>query len=147
MPGKGFTLIELLVVTSIIAIISSIGLSTYRGVVVNARDSSRKQDLTQLGTALELYFQKNGRYIQGSGSCSQDTPTFYTQIASYLTGEVPKDPSTGVNYCYISVNNGQAFRLFAKLENPNDSDRLTGCISSVYDYTIVSPNLSAACPP
>lgn len=59
---RGFSLIELLVVISIIAILSSIGLVVYGQAQKIARDSRRKQDLKNIQFALEVFFQKNGRY-------------------------------------------------------------------------------------
>lgn len=39
-----------------------------------------------------------------------------------MNGDVPKDPKSGEAYCYIS-DNGQSYRLFAKLENyPGQND-------------------------
>lgn len=55
---RGFTLVELLVVTSIIAVLSTIGITTYQEIQSKARDSVRKQDLNTLAIALELYYQK-----------------------------------------------------------------------------------------
>jgi prepilin-type N-terminal cleavage/methylation domain-containing protein len=55
----GFTLVELMVVISIIAILGSVGASTYVGVTSRARDARRKQDLQQLKTALSLYYLDN----------------------------------------------------------------------------------------
>lgn len=120
---KGFTLIELLVAISIIAALSIIGLTTYQGITTKARDSIRKNDLSTLATALEIYFQKNGKYI-GSGDGTQDkcadTDTFYNTIASYINGPVPKDPK-GAKYCYQSLDRGLNYKLYAKLENCKDA--------------------------
>lgn len=66
---KGFTLIELLVAISIIAVLSTIGLSTFSGVQKSARNSVRKNDLTTLATALEIYYQTTGKYLGNPGSC------------------------------------------------------------------------------
>lgn len=148
---NGFTLIELLVVISILAVLSAAGLAVYQNVQLKVRDSIRKSDLNKLALSLEAYFQKNGKYMDGTpgveGNCSSlDTSSFYTNIASYMyDNTVPKDPKTLANYCYVAVgNNAQDFRLFAILENSADAN-LTGCIS--YNYSVVSDNLTVACPP
>lgn len=147
MKKNGFTLVELLVAISIIAILSTVGATIYLGIQSKARDSIRKSDLTKLATALELYFQKNSAYVlpqTGDESCTRDTNTFYTDpaIASYMSDNtVPKDPQTQTNYCYISINNGQAFRLFAKLENCTGSGGNL-CTDTTYNYSVVSDNIT-----
>ncbi|MBI2039528.1 prepilin-type N-terminal cleavage/methylation domain-containing protein [Candidatus Microgenomates bacterium] len=138
----GFTLIELLVVTSIIAVILSIGISTYRGAVAKSRDHIRKQDLTNLATALEVYYQKNHQYIPGDGYCSSDTGTFYSDIAPFISSDVPKDPQTQDPYCYVSINNGASYRLFTKLENCADPD-IINC-ADPYNFSVVSDDLTIA---
>ncbi len=60
---KGFTLIELLVVISIIALLSSVVLSSLNKAQTKARDSARIQEIKQLKTALSLYADDhNGIY-------------------------------------------------------------------------------------
>ena len=63
MNKKGFTLIELLVVISIIALLSSIVLSSLNDARAKARDSVRRSDLRQIKTALELYKSDKGDFI------------------------------------------------------------------------------------
>ncbi len=121
---KGFTLIELLVVISIITVLSTIGLTVFQGVQKNARDSVRKNDLNQLSTALELYYQKNNRYLSGVTQCQTDpnASTFYESIRDYMSNQiVPVDPSTKLAYCYIS-SDGSTFTVCAELENSSDAD-------------------------
>lgn len=144
---SGFTLIELLVVISIIAVLSTIGLTTYSDVQSSARDSVRKQDLNTLATALELYYQKNSQYIPPASSaaenCSRDTDKFYIDITTFINGAsgAPKDPR-GDKYCYISINNGKSYRLFAKLENCQGSGG--NLCDYTYNYSVVSEDLTIA---
>jgi len=60
--SRGFTLIELLVVIAIIGILSSVVLASLNGARAKARDSKRKQDMVQIRTALELYYNDNNKY-------------------------------------------------------------------------------------
>lgn len=72
---RGFTLIELLVSVTIIAIITAIGLVIYTEAQKGVRDSTRKQDLRSIQTALEVYFQKNSRFpCTDSGVFAEGTP-------------------------------------------------------------------------
>ena len=73
--NKGFTLIELLVVISIIGLLSSVvfaGLNTAR---VKSRDAKRLQDLKQIRTALEIFYDQQGRYPAPSGGTCYDLCT------------------------------------------------------------------------
>jgi prepilin-type N-terminal cleavage/methylation domain-containing protein len=58
MKTKGFTLIELLVVISIIALLSSVVLSSLNSARVKARDAQRKTSLGQIRNALILYYDQ-----------------------------------------------------------------------------------------
>lgn len=146
LQSRGFTLVELLVVISIVAIISAISVVSYQEIRQKTRDSIRKGDLQKISLALEGYFQKNSRYVPGSGNCSG---SFYTDpdiTSKFVGGNVPKDPSNGNYYCYVSTNTGASFRIFATLENPTDPDVIS-CPNSSYNYTKVSDDLTASCPP
>lgn len=153
--GTGFTLIELLVTISIISVLSVVGLVVYQGVTTKARDSIRKNDLNKLATALEIYYQKNNRYvaivnpdnsITDITSCQTDPSTdasspntFYKTIKNNMgDGTVPADPSRNEAYCYLSSNNGQYFTLCAKLENPETNNPApAACTTAGYNYVLV----------
>ena len=64
---NGFTLIELLVVVAIISLLSSIALIALQQARQKSRDVKRLGDITQMNTALELYFNVNKGYPQGVG--------------------------------------------------------------------------------
>lgn len=114
-PRRGFTLIELLVVIAIIGLISSIVLASVNSARAKSRDARRMSDLTQIRTALELYYDANGTYPP-SGSCGYDCNGYSTsyntsdwdalasQLRPYLP-QLPKDPRNGTcppwgNNCY-----------------------------------------------
>lgn len=141
----GFTLIELLVVISIIGLLATIliaNLSSMRG---RARDAVRKSDLSQLVSALRLYYNDKTGYPcsscsgshricacgSGFGACNWGTdpltsggtsPNIYISL-------LPTDPqSTTTQYRYDADSTCPAlatrFILSAFLENVSDSDIL-----------------------
>ncbi len=61
-PQYGFTLIELMIAITIISILSGVVIAANTGIQQRARDSQRKNDLTQIQTALELYRQDHTSY-------------------------------------------------------------------------------------
>lgn len=99
---------------------------------------------------MALYFQTNGKYVVNSDgsdliSCQNATTgIFYNSIRNNMSeGNVPTDPVSKQAYCYISSNNGQSFRLFAKLENCNGSEGSL-CGTGEWNHSVYSDNLTAA---
>jgi prepilin-type N-terminal cleavage/methylation domain-containing protein len=136
---KGFTLIELLVVIAIIGILSSVVLASLNTAKSKARDAVRKSDLSQIQTALELYYNTYGGYP--SSAC----PNINYEIPASLALEpkmkqflsVPSDPVApgtcyNTQYLYISDqynncgagNNALAttYVLYATLEDQSTSN-------------------------
>lgn len=78
---KGFTLIELMVAITILAIIAGIGLTTYASAQIYARDAKRKEDLSSIQIALDLYYQTNGHYpTYPEINCASDLSNRYCTI-------------------------------------------------------------------
>lgn len=105
---NGFTLIELLVVIAIIGLLSSVVLASLNTARIKSRDSFRLSEIKQLQTALELYYDKNGRYPDPSSdagiySCggwdSTVDGTFIPGLASEGFITVVHDPSLDTLAC------------------------------------------------
>lgn len=113
----GFTMIELLVVATIIIVLSTIGLVSYRNAGINARDAKRQADLQMVRQALVLYRTENGSYpVTEPGSVSGNLATI-DGLADFLGTEIvqdPKDPEPPHIYNYSS--DGRTFILTAFLE-------------------------------
>lgn len=107
---KGFTLIELLVVISIIGLLSTLAMVSLNNARVKARDAKRLNDIKQINTALEVFFDSKNRYpvITGDSCCDGwdqgpcGTNAFIGELTTNnIMAKVPQDPgnTTGTG-CY-----------------------------------------------
>lgn len=119
---KSFTLIELLVVLAIIGILAAMIIASLSGARARARDATRKSDLRQVKTALEMYFNDIEKYPTGVGVGTDWTTLTATLSASptvYMS-TVPKDPQDpDKTYSYVPVDlptPGTAYYMCATLE-------------------------------
>ncbi len=112
MKNRGFTLIELLVVIAVIGILASVVLASLNSARGKARDARRLSDMKQLQTALELYYDKYGRYPQGDneGCYGVDSPgdDFIRELTTegFMPSDI-RDPQTNTNcgnYFYYRYN-------------------------------------------
>ncbi len=108
--NKAFTLIELLVVIAIIGLLSSVVFASLNSARGKARDVKRMQDLRQISTALQLYYDTYGAYPPshsdyGSGDSSS---TFMSELVSAgFLSSAPKDPQSPSSlYYYYNYGGG-----------------------------------------
>lgn len=130
---KAFTLLELLVVIAILGLLVGLGLRVFGSVQQKSRDNKRKQDLQSITKALELYYNDFKHYplaaggvIMGCGEngveeCVWGDVWQDTERQTLYMSKLPQDPGGG-QYFYLSDSEGSTYRLFAYLENAEDSD-------------------------
>jgi len=86
---KAFTLVEMLIVVIIIGILMAALLPRLKGAQERARDTARKANLSQISTALEMYFNDNGSYPDAV--CTQ-WPIFKKALVPTYMNDIPRDP-------------------------------------------------------
>lgn len=108
----GFTLLELLVVISVIAILITLGITSYSTAQMKARDAKRKGDLRDIQQALEQYYSV----------CNNIYPSVQANFTSIncsspaisIMPVVPKDPRTTPYNCQPCTEGG--FHLCTTME-------------------------------
>jgi prepilin-type N-terminal cleavage/methylation domain-containing protein len=122
---KGFTLIELLVVISIIGILATIVAANLNSARARARDLKRKQELRELQSSLQLYYNTyqafptaaSGRYIPHCDSANCDPGELFAVNGITYMKSMPE-------YQYANSGDG-GYYLKIELENPSDPDLAT----------------------
>lgn len=158
---KAFTLVELLVVMSIIGVLASLAVGSFRTAQLRGRDTQRKSDLKQISNALELFYADHGRYpdaVSGRISgCSYDPALGTGTACTWGEGEftdgktvyfkvLPKDPLDAYSYTYQTVSGSlnQKYQLFARLENTEDKDCLDDNCAQNPNFAVTSANTNAS---
>lgn len=104
-------MIELLVVTTIIIILTSIGLVSYTAANRSARNGKRKADIEMVRQALVLYRTDNSTY-----PATNTFANMLTTIADYTSSTTVTDPKNDAIYYYSYSSDGATFTLAARLE-------------------------------
>jgi len=136
MNNQGFSFIEVLVVSTIIAVLTAVGVSNFRIANQKSRDGKRQGDLEQIRAALELYRTDQNDYPTtgewpGTGGALSASGTTYMSV-------IPSDPKTDYDYYYSS--DGLTYTLCVSLE----LGELTACGSGdcgagTCNYEITNP--------
>lgn len=163
-----FTLVELLVVIAVLATVIGLALPNFLGARSRARDARRKGELTQLRTAMQLYFNDYKQYpsnsvmggINGCGTAGTDACPVNGCSAEFIAGGSSACDTTGgtiymlqlpgdamSSLFYYQVNSGSDFCAKMALENASDADAassqarcaaLCGGNASGSDYAVCS---------
>ena len=111
---KGFTLLEMLVVIGIIAILVTLGFSSYSTVQKKARDAKRQGDLKVAQQIMEQCYSVNSfayPVISGTGTITATCPAPNSSITFNLT-----DPLNTGTYIYTITTSTSAYTITADLE-------------------------------
>jgi prepilin-type N-terminal cleavage/methylation domain-containing protein len=164
----GFTLIELLVVITIIGVLATLVITNLNEARARARDVRKKQDLAQLKTALQMYYNSynqnypescNVNTIKGCGadgdSCCPNTspcPEFAAGGTGCETVFMNKLPTGLGNNTVAYYSDGDTYCIKTDLENASDGDIATSwarCNSACFDligHQLLKNQEYAVCP-
>lgn len=82
------------------------------GQIQKSNDVRRQNDLKQLSTSLDVYYNDNSQYPTGLSAL--DDPS----LTNKYIQSVPKDPNQDTGYLYLlDSDNPQWYVIFAKMEN------------------------------
>ena len=124
MTKKAFTLIELLLAMVIMSILALLLTNNFVTTLKRGRDAQRKNDLSQIQKALEIYYEDNQSYPKFD-ILSNINKQFCTTVGCAPTDikymiKVPSDPSSSYIYKYVYDPSGTSYYLYSFIENNLD---------------------------
>ena len=123
--ASAFTLIELLVVSTIIIMLTVIGIASFSTASKSARDARRKTDLETIRQAMVLYKVQNGDYTPAAGgSADQIKSALLTN--NLISPPFPVDPTSATSYQVGTVTDTD-FCFFADVESNNGNHNGNSC--------------------
>jgi general secretion pathway protein G len=91
--ADGFTLIELLVVISLVMILSSVAMSSYRQSVIAAKEAALKSDLFHMRDAIDQYYADKAKYPD----------SLQTLVSEGYLRSIPKDQFTNSTDTWVTT--------------------------------------------
>ena len=137
-------MIELLIVIAIIGLLSTLSIIALNSTRSRARDAQRMHDIRQITTALEMYYNDNGKYPDCQGNDRDSNGGWYTCLEPALSpyiNPLPRDPLQqywGYSYSgYTNSINQSQFVILGFIQersNPNLSNAYFGWYNGSYGY-------------
>lgn len=122
---SGFSLIELLVVSTIIIVLSMIGMVSFSSSGKTARDNRRKTDMEVLRQSMVLYRAENGGYP--ANVADYDGALGVLVDGGYISDPTPADPSNKPDFSYTGSSDVTSFCFCAKLEKDQGANMGSNC--------------------
>lgn len=121
---KAFTLMELMIVIAILGVLTTLMTGNFMTSIKRSRDAQRKNDLSTMQRALEMYYEDNKTYPANIGVGSSAGYNAFGTAFCHPSGcdtktymqKLPNDPIIGKNYIYTSTPPNQ-YAIYACLEN------------------------------
>ena len=119
MNRRGFTIVELIITITIMGILMTVGVISFNGTQVKARDSERKSDISAIQSNLENYYDSGSDkqstcmdgFILVPGSSTYGTSDFCVMKyeAKQSSSTVPISTASGTPWTYITQTNAIAY--------------------------------------
>lgn len=154
--SQAFTLIEMLVVVSLIGILAALALVSFGASQKQARDTTRKSDLKQYQTALEMYGNMTSGLFPSRTSAVSASSTLCSDLNTKLEPDIscsedPKNASdTTFVYRYISngtsgTTSATSYVLWSLIENSSTTQYWVVCSNGKNGVSTTQPS-SSSCP-
>jgi len=132
----GFTLLELLVSISIIGILAGIALVSFTGSQRQARNTQRKNDISQYLSSVENYANRSSTSLYPIYA----SPTSLVTVCTSALGmsACPEDPTVGQQYLYQSDAGGSKYVVWSSLEG--SSNYWVSCSNGVSGESAIAPS-------
>ncbi len=109
---KGFMLLELIIVIAIVGILAAVAIPNLVGMTDEAKVAKIQADLSTIGTAVEIYYVKEGSYpdklteLEGDNAYLKKLPKPPTDQTTYVLGNKGEVTCTfkGVTYSSYGTN-------------------------------------------
>ena len=119
--SAGFTLIEIIVVIAILALLATLIVGNYLNSLKKSRDAKRKTDISNIASALELFYTDMNRYPLTSEFYSRSTLCDPENCTTIYMQKIPTDPLSRKPYAYVTDEYGSYYRLYSSLEVNSDN--------------------------